>query len=73
MSAYTTVYRVQCQTFEIWRDMLSVPSGDIAAPVGHPIGLLRVLPPYRTAASLAARKAVADRMRAIRAEAANDH
>jgi hypothetical protein len=69
MSAYTTVYRVQCQTFQIWRDMLSVPSGGIAAPVDHPIGLLRVLPPYRTAASLAARKAVADRMRAIRAGA----
>ena len=67
MSAYTTVYRVQCQTFQLWRDMLSVPPGGIAAPVDHPIGLLRVLPPYRTAASLAARKAVADRMRAIRA------
>lgn len=73
MAAYITVYRVQCRTFRIWRDMLAMPSGDIAAPVGHPIGLLRVLPPYRTAVNIAARKAVADRMRAIRAEAANDH
>jgi len=68
MSAYATVYRVQCQTFQIWRAMLAMPAGDIAAPVGHPVGLLRVLPPYRTPASLAARKAVADRMRAIRAK-----
>jgi hypothetical protein len=66
MSAYATVYRVQCWTFKIWRDMLGMPDGDIAAPMGHPVGLLRVLPPYRTADCLAARKAVADRARYLR-------
>ena len=66
MSAYATVYRVQCQTAKIWREMLGMPDGAIAAPMGHPICLLRLLPPYRTPASLAVRKAVADRMRKIR-------
>jgi hypothetical protein len=46
--------------------MLGMPDGDIAAPMGHPVGLLRVLPPYRTADCLAARKAVADRARYLR-------
>ena len=66
MSAHATVYRVQCWTFKIWRDMLRMPAGDIAAPMGHPVALLRVLPPYRTPACLAARKAVADRVRHLR-------
>jgi len=64
MSAYATVYRVQCQTFAIWRDMLALPDMPMATPMGHPVGLLRALPPYRTPACLAARKAVSDRMRA---------
>ena len=68
MSAYATVHRVQCRTFSVYRAMLGLPHGDIAAPMGHPIALLRLLPPYRTPASLAARKAVADHMRALRAQ-----
>ena len=67
MSAYQLIYRVQCKTFAVYRQMLGMPEGDLAVPGNHPIGLLRVLRAYRTAECLNARKAVADRMRAIRA------
>jgi len=67
MSAYATVYRVQCRTFAEYRAMHGLSAGALATPINHPVLLLRLLPAYRTPASLAVRKALADRMRAIRA------
>ena len=69
MSAYEIVYRVQCKTFAIWREMLGIPDGDIAAPVGHPISILRIRPEYRTEACKVARKALANRVRSMRGAA----
>jgi len=63
----TAVFRAQVKTFDLYREMLGMAGGDIASPVGHPIMLLRLLPAYRTPASVRVRKLVADRMRAIRA------
>ncbi len=65
----TAVFRSQVKTFNIYREMLGIAGGDIAAPMGHPIMLLRLLPAYRTPASVRVRKLVADRMRAIRSKA----
>jgi hypothetical protein len=65
MSAYKTVYRVQCKTAGILRDLWQLPE-NVATTPEHPLMFFRLLPAYRCAKSLALRKMVADKMRDIR-------
>lgn len=61
------VYRVQVTTARQLRYMLNVDvMAALATSPDHPLALLRVRPAYRCARSRAIRKAVADRMRALR-------
>lgn len=60
------VYKAQVHTANIARGLLAMPAGDIATTPAHPIMLLRLLPAYRCAASLALRKRIADIVRASR-------
>lgn len=56
------VYRAQVHTFNVLKGMLGL-SGDVATPTDHPVMLFRLLPQYRTPASLALRKLVANKVR----------
>lgn len=60
------VYKAQVHTARIAARFLGL-SGNIATTFDHPMMLLRPLPPYRTAASLAFRKMIADAVRHERA------
>ena len=66
MSAYQTVYKVQVRTFNVLRELLQLPDGDLVTAGNHPLMHFRVLPKYRTAYGLALRKRVADIVRASR-------
>jgi hypothetical protein len=61
------VYRAQVTTARMLRHMLNIDvMTAMATSPGHPIALLRLRPEYRCARSRAIRKAVADRVRALR-------
>ena len=60
------VYKVQVHTANIARELLSLPAGSLATRPDHPIMLLRPLPAYRCAHSLALRKRIADIVRQSR-------
>lgn len=63
------VYRVQVTTArELLRMIKMDPLAAHATASDHPIAHFRLLPPHRTPQSLALRKLVADRMRALRRE-----
>jgi len=65
MSAYETVYRVQCKTFAVLLDLWKLPE-NLATTPDHPVMLFRVVPAYRCPKSLQIRKMVADKVRAMR-------
>tara|TARA_R110000868_G_scaffold148578_1_gene370571 strand:+ start:1729 stop:1998 length:270 start_codon:yes stop_codon:yes gene_type:complete len=61
------VYRAQVTTARMLRYMLNLDvMAALATSPEHPIALLRLLPQYRCARSRAIRKALADRVRALR-------
>ena len=60
------VYKVQVYTAKIANQLLGLPDADIATSTNHPIMLLRPLPAYRCAQSLALRKRIADIVRQSR-------
>ena len=60
------VYKVQVHTFNILRQILSLPAGNLATFGEHPLLHFRVLPAHRSAYSLALRKRVADQVRESR-------
>ena len=65
MSAYETVYRVQCKTAAVLLDLWKLPQ-NLATTPNHPIMLFRLVPAYRCPKSLQIRKMVADKVRAMR-------
>lgn len=61
------VYRAQVTTARLLRRMLNLDvMAALATSPDHPIALLRLRPEYRCARSRAIRKALADRVRALR-------
>ena len=61
------VYRAQVTTARMLRHMLNLDvMAALATSPEHPIALLRLRPQYRCARSRAIRKALADRVRALR-------
>ena len=65
MSAYEIVYKVQCQTAAILRDLWQLPD-NLATRPDHPYMLFRLVPAHRCAASLKIRKMVADQVKQTR-------
>jgi hypothetical protein len=65
MSAYKTVYKVQCKTAAVLSDLWKLPE-NLATTPDHPIMLFRVVPAHRCTKSLQIRKMVADKVRAMR-------
>lgn len=61
------VSKAQVYTASICKALLDLPAGDLATRGDHPIMLLRLVPKYRTHASLALRKQIADIVRQQRA------
>jgi len=61
------VYKVQVHTAKVARQFLGLPDGNLATSTSHPIMLLRPLPAYRCAQSLALRKRIADLVKQSRA------
>lgn len=61
------VYRAQVTTAQLHAEMIGLdPAKAYATPFDHPLALLRLRPQYRCARSRAIRKALADRVRALR-------
>ena len=60
------VYKVQVHTAQIAKQILGLPDADLATSTNHPMMLLRPLPGYRSAQSLALRKRIADIVRQSR-------
>jgi hypothetical protein len=65
MSAYNTVFKVHCKTFAVLQNLWQLPE-NLATRPEHPVTLFRLVPAYRCAKSLAIRKMVADKVRALR-------
>jgi len=65
MSAYEIVYKVQCQTAAILRNLWQLPE-NLATRPGHPYALFRLVPAHRCASSLKIRKMVADQVKQTR-------
>jgi hypothetical protein len=57
------VYKTQVHTANIARQILNLPSGNLATRADNPILYLRLLPAYRCAYSLRLRKQIADIVR----------
>jgi hypothetical protein len=61
------VYKAQCATFAMCKVFLSLPAGDVATHMDHPVLRFRALPAYRDAHAVALRNTVARLMREQRA------
>lgn len=57
------VYKVQCFTFKLAKELLGLPKGDFVTTGNHPIVNFRAAPAYRDAKALHLRKTVADIVR----------
>lgn len=57
------VYKTHVYTFNLAKKLLSLPAGDIATVMNHPILHFRILPAYRNEFSLSLRKQVAEMVR----------
>jgi hypothetical protein len=64
-SAYETVYKVQCKTASVLKNIWKLPD-NLATTPNHPIMLFRLVPAHRCAKSIQLRKMVADKVREIR-------
>ena len=64
-SAYETVYKVQCKTASVLKNIWNLPD-NLATTTDHPMMLFRLVPAYRCAKSIQLRKMVADKVREIR-------
>jgi hypothetical protein len=64
-SAYETVYKVQCKTASVLKNIWNLPH-NLATDMNHPMMLFRLVPAYRCAKSIQLRKMVADKVREIR-------
>ena len=64
-SAYETVYKVQCKTASVLKNIWNLPH-NLATTTDHPMMLFRLVPAYRCAKSIQLRKMVADKVREIR-------
>lgn len=62
------VYKVQCFTFGLAKQLLGLPKGDVVTTGNHPIVNFRASPAYRDASALRLRKAVSDIVRQQRKE-----
>ena len=60
------VYKVQVYTAKVASEILGLPDANIVTSTNHPMMLLRPLPAYRCAKSLAFRKRIADIVRQSR-------
>jgi hypothetical protein len=60
------VYKSQVYTFNVLRELLSLPAGNLATTPDHPIMYFRIFPPYRNGYSKNIRKQVADKVRELR-------
>jgi hypothetical protein len=65
MQAYETVYKVQCKTASVLKNIWNLPD-NLATTTDHPMMLFRLVPAYRCAKSIQLRKMVADKVREIR-------
>jgi len=65
MHAYETVYKVQCKTFSVLKNIWNLPD-NLATTTDHPMMLFRLVPAHRCAKSIQLRKMVADKVREIR-------
>ena len=65
MQAYETVYKVQCKTFSVLKNIWNLPD-NLATTTDHPMMLFRLVPAHRCAKSIQLRKMVADKVREIR-------
>jgi hypothetical protein len=64
-SAYETVYKVQCKTASVLKNIWKLPD-NLATTTDHPMMLFRLVPAHRCAKSIQLRKMVADKVREIR-------
>jgi len=65
MQAYETVYKVQCKTASVLKNIWNLPD-NLATKTDHPMMLFRLVPAHRCAKSIQLRKMVADKVREIR-------